>query len=541
MNNNAHIEELLIRSKQIAVENPQESYDFAKEAMELSKAAHQALSYGYSLFHMAYACRVMSDYSQGLELAFQALEIFKKQDHSLGILKASNIIGIIYFYFGSYTDALEHFMSSIAIIKKDSDPNLESSIYNNIGEIYRMADDYSSALFYYKKAVEICEAHDLESNKAVIHLNIGEIYYRQEKYEASFEELMKSYVIVMKHNDMINQGEAETKLGRAMQMRGDYEAADFYYKSALKKITHVHNKFYLVELLIEMAKLDEIKGDDPLNRWNEALEHAFNNKFHNKVCTIYKSLSKYYENIQMYEKALMYHKAYHVKEKEIDAVNLSKRLEILSVEFQYFKEKERTKKIELLTNKLEEDIKAANDELNQLMAINTTLRKETLIDELTQLYNRRGIERMFNTQIHESISVSGVIFFIDIDHFKTYNDQYGHIQGDVCLKVLSENIKTIVGDRGFVGRYGGEEFLCFIRVNSFREANIYGENLRATIESITIPSLEGLSSSSVTISVGGCFGHIDSSNLKNCTKLADQELYKAKDKGRNKVCIAKLE
>jgi diguanylate cyclase (GGDEF)-like protein len=530
----------LEQSKNIATQNPQESYDLAKKAMDLSKATHQPLSYGYSLFHMAYACRVMSDYSHGLEYAFQALEIFKKHDNTIGILKASNIIGIIYFYFGAYTDALDYFMNSVSKIQRDTDASLESSLYNNIGEIYRMAEDYSSALFYYEKGIEICKTHALESNEAVIHLNIGEIYYRQEKYEASFNELMKSYVIVMKHNDMINQGEAETKLGRAMQMRGDYEAADRYYKSALEKITHVNNKFYLVELLIEMAQLDELTGRNPLNHYNEALEHAINNKLDNKVCTIYKSLSKYYENIKMFEKALTYHKAYHVKEKEVDAVNLSKRLEILSVEFQYFKEKQRTRKIELLTNKLEEDIKVANEELSHLMAINTTLQKETLIDELTQLYNRRGIDRMFITQINEIGSVTGVILFIDIDHFKTYNDNYGHIQGDVCLKTLSENIKAIVSDKGFVGRYGGEEFLCFIRVKSLSEASQYAEILRTTIESLSIPSLEGLAPTKVTISVGGCFGHIDALNLKHSTKLADQELYRAKDNGRNKVFVVEL-
>ncbi len=540
MDNKTKIEQLLEHSKKIANQNPQESYDHAKSALELSKATHQPLSYAYSLFHMAYACRVMSDYSRGLELAFQALEIFEKYDNAKGILKVSNIIGIIYFYFGAFTDALDYFMSSVSKIEKDSDANLESSLYNNIGEIYRMAEDYPNALMYYEKGVEICETHSLESNKAVIHLNIGEIYHLQEKYEASYDELMKSYTIVMKFNDMINQGEAETKLGRAMQMKGDYVAADRYYKSALDKITRVNNKFYLVELLMEMAKFNEHTGKNPLNNWNEALEYAINNKLDNKVCTIYKSLSKYYESNFMYEKALTYHKAYHVKEKEIDAVNLSKRLEILSVEFQYFKEKERTKKIELLTNKLEEDVKIANEELNHLMAINTILQKETLIDELTQIYNRRGLDRIFINQINETGSLTGVILFIDIDHFKTYNDTFGHIQGDVCLKALSENIKAIVGDKGFVGRYGGEEFLCFIRVNSWQEASIIAEKLRTVIESLSIPSSEELSPTKVTISVGGCFGRIDSTNLKHCTSLADQELYKAKDNGRNKVFVITL-
>ncbi|MCD4713218.1 MAG: GGDEF domain-containing protein [Clostridiales bacterium] len=540
MYNNTNIEKLLEQSKLLATQNPQESYDLAKKAMDLSKSTHNPLSYGYSLFHMAYACRVMSDYSKGLELAFQALEIFKKHENTIGILKASNIIGIIYFYFGAYTDALDYFMTSVSKIHKDTDPGLESSLYNNIGEIYRMAEDYSSAIFYYEKGIEICEAHGLESNKAVIHLNIGEIFYRQEKYEASYDELMKSYSIVMKHNDMINQGEAETKLGRAMQMKGDYKAAEIYYNSALEKITHVNNKFYLVELLIEMAKLDELTGINPLKRWNEALEHAIGNKLDNKVCMIYKSLSYYYERNQMFEKALTYHKAYHVKEKEIDAVNLSKRLEILSVEFQYFKEKERTKKIELLTNKLEDDIKAANEELNQLMAINTTLQKETLIDDLTQLYNRRGIDRMFSTQINETGLVSGVILFIDIDHFKTYNDNFGHIQGDVCLKTLSDNIKAIVGNIGFVGRYGGEEFLCFIRVDSYNKALSYAEKLRTTVESLSIPSLEGLSPTKVTISVGGSYGQINAANLKHFTKLADEQLYNAKDSGRNMVIVVEV-
>ena len=147
---------------------------------------------------------------------------------------------------------------------------------------------------------------------------------------------------------------------------------------------------------------------------------------------------------------------------------------------------------------------------------------------------------MFTTQINETGLVSGVIFFIDIDHFKTYNDNFGHIQGDLCLKTLSDNIKAIVGENGFVGRYGGEEFLCFIRVESYDKGLSYAEKLRTTIEALTIPSLEGLSPTKVTISVGGSYGQINATNLKLFTKLADEQLYNAKDRGRNKVIVVDM-
>ncbi len=170
-------DDLIAAAKKVVMDSPEASFDLSKEALEMAISENNPLREAAARFEMAYACRVMSNYSLGLELAFKALEIFKTHKQNEGVLKVNNIIGIIYFYFGAYTDALNYLMSAINNISGETPASLVASLYNNVGEIYRMAEDYDQALVYYERGMEVCRQNCLESHHAVILLNVGEIYH----------------------------------------------------------------------------------------------------------------------------------------------------------------------------------------------------------------------------------------------------------------------------------------------------------------------------------------------------------------------------
>lgn len=163
--------------------------------------------------------------------------------------------------------------------------------------------------------------------------------------------------------------------------------------------------------------------------------------------------------------------------------------------------------------------------------------KQAERDPLTGLINRRGLEReiapIWKVCVKQNQLVGVII--IDIDHFKKYNDGFGHVQGDVCLKQVAARIATTVGNIGFTSRIGGEEFLVFLYGLEEDEMFNLAEKVRQDVEGLRIQHATA-KNAVVTISLG--LDIETASPDMNFTALygrADKLLYKAKQIGRNRV------
>ena len=137
----------------------------------------------------------------------------------------------------------------------------------------------------------------------------------------------------------------------------------------------------------------------------------------------------------------------------------------------------------------------------------------------------------------EAVNRSVAVMVIDIDHFKKYNDKFGHPAGDACLCRVADTIKqTVKGVPALVSRIGGEEFLVF--VHGINDETAYGlaEQIRKNVESLGMAHSEEAKYRVVTISVGvasdRCSNEISFGGLY---RRADKELYRAKYSGRNRV------
>lgn len=530
-----YIDHLLEQATKKTFEDPQYSFELALDAHTHSLTFNLEIERGRALFQMAYACRVMSRNSEGLNYAFRALEIMNKAENIQGIYKAKNIIGIIYFYYGSLTDALENFMGAMDLVAETDDINLKASILNNIGEVYREVGEYHKAKSYYEQALALSLQKNLEFNASAIYLNIGEVLYQEGDYEQSNVFLEKGYNIVLKHNRFLEQAEAETKIGRAYVAEKKYDIARETFLSALEKLRSISNLYYMVDLLMEMADLDLALGMSPIRNLNEALEKSKDAGLEKKIIKIYESISNYYEKKGDFQLALEYYKNFHIKQSELEASNLSMRLEILSVEFNFYKEKSENMKFKKLSEKLERDIDAANKTLETMKAQNQSLLKESLYDELTNIYNRRGLEVNYRDFVNLKNQVMGTLFIIDIDRFKSYNDTWGHVKGDECLIQITGELKKIAS-HGIVARFGGEEFVVITRASRIEEALNFAESLRNSIEKLGILA-EKNSTKVVTISIGGYLGKMNKDNLTSFIEKADRQLYIAKENGRNCISV----
>lgn len=190
-----------------------------------------------------------------------------------------------------------------------------------------------------------------------------------------------------------------------------------------------------------------------------------------------------------------------------------------------------------LNHNLEAKIKERTIELE---ALNKKLEVFSKIDPLTGLYNRRSFEEKFKVQwekvTKDNKPLSALIF--DIDYFKNYNDNYGHISGDECLVKVAGTIKSSVDiPEGFAARFGGEEFVVLLPETDYETSQSIAERIRKNIEELKIPHEYSDTKDHVTVSAGFTTMFPDNicTNSRDFLKLADSYLYLAKKMGRNRV------
>jgi diguanylate cyclase (GGDEF)-like protein/PAS domain S-box-containing protein len=163
------------------------------------------------------------------------------------------------------------------------------------------------------------------------------------------------------------------------------------------------------------------------------------------------------------------------------------------------------------------------------------LRQQSLLDPLTQIVNRRGIEANLSLRLKEMQRYQWPvgILFIDIDHFKVVNDRYGHDTGDEVLQMVAETLSTNTRSFDLIGRWGGEEFIAII-VNVNRQTlKSIAERYRLLVEQSKLIKVTG--AISVSVSIGATLSRLDDT-VKTIIRRADNLMYRCKTLGRNQVC-----
>ncbi|WP_295055703.1 diguanylate cyclase [Sulfuricurvum sp.] len=195
----------------------------------------------------------------------------------------------------------------------------------------------------------------------------------------------------------------------------------------------------------------------------------------------------------------------------------------------------------LITHELHET-KSKLETVNTALKLkNDQLKELAMIDGLTHIANRRFFDQMYEKSYKEISrdKKSLSILMIDVDHFKRYNDNYGHAQGDACLIAIGKALKkSLKRPSDIIARYGGEEFVVLLKDIDFEGAKKVSASLVKAIEALKIVHEYSSASDHVTISVGMAFKDIgDDVTKESLLKKADDALYKAKSEGRNRVSV----
>jgi diguanylate cyclase (GGDEF)-like protein len=166
-----------------------------------------------------------------------------------------------------------------------------------------------------------------------------------------------------------------------------------------------------------------------------------------------------------------------------------------------------------------------------------TVKHQSQMDSLTNTLNHGS----FITELDKAITLAQKdrhplsVIMLDIDGFKAYNDQYGHLVGDEVLIVLAETIALDIKSTDFIGRWGGEEFAIALPHTNREQAHIAAERVRTSVKDLKLFDREGNNIQPPTVCQGIAFFPDEAGDSFNLIDVADQRLYVAKKRGRDQI------
>lgn len=182
-------------------------------------------------------------------------------------------------------------------------------------------------------------------------------------------------------------------------------------------------------------------------------------------------------------------------------------------------------------------LRSGNHAVTNSLKLQKEFEQHANVDVLTGLYNRRWINDYFQRFMarlqHEKTLPNLSVLMADVDHFKKFNDRFGHLAGDHALRCVSDALKESVRPTDMVARYGGEEFLVILPDTREGDAMMVAERMRAGVKQHSV-EMSNTIYPRITISVG--VAHlIPGDDFAALIKAADVALYQAKEKGRDRV------
>jgi diguanylate cyclase len=192
------------------------------------------------------------------------------------------------------------------------------------------------------------------------------------------------------------------------------------------------------------------------------------------------------------------------------------------------------------SSKLEEMLEQSNAAMEELRRDLEHVRREAMTDGLTGLANRKSFDGEFDRvfQDAEKNKQGFTLLMLDIDHFKSFNDNFGHQVGDQVLRLVARTLKDSIKGKDFAARYGGEEFAIILPDTDLTGAVIVGNALRKAVASKDVINRStGKVLGRITMSVG-IAEYVGDKTVEDIIERADGALYTAKHNGRNQVAAA---
>lgn len=475
-------------------------------------------------------------YKGNLDIAvskcLQALAILKEPRSHVGV-RAWFTLGWNNFFLSNYSGAMENGLKALELARELKDELHEAWALDAIASFHGITGDFESAVPLHEEALTVFRSLQDELGEMRALNNLAVSLYEMKEFDRAYQESQRSLHIAEKYKLTMDLSNNSCTLADILVGMGRLDEAEACLKESIAEnlsdldLTHV---FVLTRIGTLRMLRNDLAGAESYTA--NALDVASNWDQRAEKANCYKLLSEIYEKQGQYAKALGYHKQYHEIENLIQGEQESMRLAVLKITHQVESAQREAEIYRLKATELERKV-------DEQKIIQKVLEVESTIDPLTGLHNRRYFDDILEREYarHSRSKVELSLIIIDVDHFKAFNDTYGHLRGDDCLRRVAKVISDhVLRPPDVAVRFGGEEFVCLLPETSLDGAKIVAEHIRQGVLNLSIPHKCSTEYQIVTLSIGiASIQPIMGGSPKEIVARADEQLYKAKARGRN--CI----
>lgn len=485
---------------------------------ELLSQSEDDYSKAFARTYLADALHSLGLLESAIRECQMALEITEKNQYEKLSLTLYNLVGIIYTHIEDEQGALDYYFKGINLAKKIQDYMMCGALLANIAFVYRKFGAYDKASVTLEKAYNMTkkavqnDAHVAFSDKFYYKQTAG-IALEKKEPDVAFPLLQK----VDAHGEYTEDTEMMTMYAVYYAQKNEKDKSLSYLNIVMGNMEKESNEFerlsYYFDVIDVYMELQEYEKAQEVVQKAKSILRGMN------ISAKWVKLASYEVEIN---KALG------------DEKNLQKAYQLFYEKDTQFDETRKQAAIKRLKKRIE--LQNEIDKRADMEAAQAILITKSECDELTGIFNRRGIRKHLARNYHYAQQQEKIfaVMIVDVDYFKEFNDTYGHLAGDDCLKQIAEVLTESLNGKGIVGRYGGDEFLVAVAGRKTEELTDIITNIRQKIDDLMLENMNSKVSKFLTVTIGAVNAVPDKhTDISEYMHAADTALYEIKKNSKN--------
>ncbi|MFK8012936.1 MAG: diguanylate cyclase [Marinicellaceae bacterium] len=525
----------------------------------ISKNNYPWIYYKLSL-SLSMAYDIAGTPSKGIDAAIESLRWAQDNEIQDVTIESLTTNGYLNLSMGQYIQSLDFLLQAYQLAK-DSNDFAHQEIASIVALVYEYRKEHELSIPFFTEAAEFHRKNNNWLELSIALYGLGRANIAINNTDMGLSQLQESLDLSVQVDDHQGAGYALKELAGYALAHGDFQKANDMLLEALDAFKIGKNRLMLFDVYKVLTQLKLKTNEIELAQSHLQQAFSFINQNDHPIqhISIRKIQTELLAHSGQYEQAFKQLRKIVIDEKQLLSRQSTKQLHQLRSQFE-LQDKEKANKILAQDNELKNTQIHSKNQQNQILIlmflfaltvsamlifIALRLRKnkkhfEQLAnyDSLTAIYTRSKTLQLLNDSFEQSRINNTImcIGMIDLDSFKSINDQYGHAAGDLVLKKMGQYLSENIDKDNICGRFGGEEFVVGLINTSLDKAKSSFEKIRIDIEQMPISFNQ--TDIKLTLSAGFCsnFSHSD---IDSMLKSADDAMYQAKQKGRNQIVYNK--
>lgn len=521
-------------SAELSFSDPARAIEFARQACQLAGGEKEEAVYpaglAAALFNLARAHNQRGEYVESFSCLVEAQPHYETLNDEIGLMWLFNEFGRLYYFLSDYPNALSYYYRTLELAKKLGHPNRQAASFHNIGLIHSSLGNYAQALETLQQGLEIARQAGDRWVEGFLLGSLAEVHYHCKEYDRALMYGLRSLDLARSNGTPTLVNGVLLAISWTYFELGQYDRAQDCLREVMRTAEESGDRRGLGEAARALGEQANRRGlpDEALPFLEQALGVAVSLGEKAMQANCHSALAESYRQLGLYQKAFEHYQTYHELDKVIFNEKSDLRLKTLDVVYRLKNARQEAEIYRLRNEILEKEIEDQH-------RIQHALKELADHDSLTGLLNRRVFiergEELLHSRRESQFPLS--LLMLDLDHFKTVNDCYGHRIGDELLRAIAIWLRGHLRREDLLCRYGGEEFAILMPGMELTEAEkVAGRICRA----LAAHSFQvGEAVIQITISIGVAGTEQPLTSMDELIHLADKALYRAKEAGRNCV------